>query len=98
MERLFFHRRNFFIGLATCHCWHFYAATIGIALEAEFHRLPCANGGVPTNTSSAVGIAAAQGGIPGTGDAIAPTILPTGSPAGFGAGAGVGDADRTGKT
>ncbi len=84
--------------LTASHCRHFYTAAIRIALEAELHRLACANGGVPTNTSGAVGIATAQGGIPGAGDAIAATVLPIGGPAGFGAGAGVGDADRTGKT
>lgn len=76
----------------------FHTAAVGIALEAYFHALPRRDSAVPAHAGCGVGVAAAQVGIPGAGDAIAAGILPAGTPAGFGGRAVIGDADGAGKT
>lgn len=84
--------------LTTSHRWFLHAATIGIALEAEFNRLACTNAVVPAQARCGVRVTAGHGCIPRAGDAVAAAVLPGCCPAGFAAGAAVGYTDRTGKT
>ena len=73
--------------------------TAGVsALETKFHSLPRLNRRIPPQVSGAVGIVAADSGIPAIANAGIPTVSPTDIPPVNYIAATIGDADRAGKT